>query len=356
MSSTPRDQELCVFGHHIGDICREIARQLEQRTSRNRMCMFPIEDTSTFDLYEKQVQVFWTYKNYYYKNDAPDYASLPKPISTIIKYVNAMFANGDGIIINNIVYRLLLTTVDPEEIMWYSFQAGIESIHAVAYNLIITSIITNVEEQKELFNAVSTLPSVKAISEWMKNMTYANIPRSDVLVAFACGEGLLFPTSFVPIFYMRIKNKMQVMVDVNKEISRDESLHFEQAINLIKRTNISKERITEIVKEFTSLLFDYINDMTVELENATHEQLIGTDGTDYSDFRRSELMAFAEYNADAMLQRLGCNTLYNANVELLPQWLLSLSCGHKNNFHERPSVNYVQGSDVAIVDDIDYDV
>lgn len=350
-------EELYVFGHHIGEICEEISRQLEQKTQRNRMCMFPIRDIDTWNSYEKQVQLFWTYKNYDYEQDKPDYLTLPTPIKTVIKHVNAMFANGDGIIINNIAYRLLLTSVDPEETAWYSFQMGIETIHAVAYNKIITAIVPSSEEQMELFDAVSTLPSVAAISSWMKKMTHAKIPRSEVLVAFACGEGLLFPTSFVPIFYMRIKNKMQVMVDINKEISRDESLHFEQGINLIRRTNVSKAKITSIVKEFTHLLFDYVNDMTEESHKANKEQLIGTDGTDYSDFRREELIAFAKYNADMMLQRLDCEPIFNVDVTSLPTWLLSLSCGHKNNFHERPSVNYVQGSDVSREShDIDYDV
>jgi ribonucleoside-diphosphate reductase subunit M2 len=349
--------DITVFGHHIGEVIEEVSKQLEEKAQRNRMCMFPIKDVETFDSYEKQVQVFWTYKNYNYNNDKPDYLSLPKAIKNIIIYPNAMFANGDGIIINNIVYRLLLTSVDPEETAWYGIQIGIETIHAVAYNHIITAIIPTKEQQLELFNAVSTLPSVAKISQWMKDMTCAPISRAEVLVAFACGEGLLFPTSFVPIFYMRIKNKMQVMVDVNKEISRDESLHLQQGIILIRRTDISKQRITEIIKEFIVLIEQYIEDMTLELEKATREELMGSDGTDYSDFRRSELMAFAHYNADMLLKQLGCEPLYNTDISHLPDWLLSLSCSHKNNFHERPSVNYTQGSDVFIDEDtIDLDV
>jgi len=348
--------DLHVFGHHIGDIFGELSRQLEAKTDRSRTCIFPIRDAELFDSYETQVQLFWTYKTHNYATDRPDFLTMPTPIQTIIKYVLSFFANGDGIIISNIVYRLLATAPDPEESLAYCFQMAMESIHAMAYNKQIDAIIPDQEEKLRMFSAVSELPAVAKLSEWMKKMTFHRGPRAEVLVAFACGEGLLFPTSFVPIFYMRIKNKMPILVDVNKEIARDETLHFEQGITLIKRTGIEKSAIVRIVKECTEILFEYIDEMTQSLVDASNDQLIGTDGIDYSDFKREELIAFAQYNTDSMLRRLDCEPIYNADVSSLPGWLLSLSCSHKNNFHERTSTNYVQSSDTTEEDDIDLDV
>jgi ribonucleoside-diphosphate reductase subunit M2 len=317
--------------------------------------MFPVKDMVLYELIQKQLSVFWVASIHKYEADKKDYNTLPIPISSVLDFINAQFASGDGIIINNITYRLQLTAVDPEEIIWYSVQGGTESVHTIAYSLIINNIIESKERREELFNAVNTIPSISSISNWMKDMTFSDRPREEILVAFACGEGLLFPVSFIPIFYMRIKNKMQVMVDVNKDISRDESLHLDVAIVLIKRTNISKDKIREIVQEFTGLLFNYIDEMFRPITEAKNEDLIGTDGTDYSDLRKEEMILFAKYNTDSLLRRLDCKEIYYIHEDDLPSWVLTLSCEHKNNFHERTSTNYVQSSEVTETDKIEYE-
>lgn len=346
---------LSVFGHSIGSIMREISSQLETRTDRNRLCMFPVKDMELFRLIEKQLSVFWVPQIHRYEQDKRDYASLPKLVSSVLDFASAQFATGDGIIINNITYRLQLTAVDPEEIIWYSVQGGIESVHALVYNLIINALIQSEERRQELFNAVNTIPSISAIGNWMKDMTFSDRPREEILVAFACAEGLLFPVSFIPIFYMRIKNKMQVMVDANKDIARDESLHLDAAVILINRTDINKESATKIIVEFTELLFNYIDEMYSSIDNAKPEELIGTDGTDYSDLRKEEAILFAKYNTNCLLTRLGCKPIYDVTHDDLPTWVLTLSCEHKNNFHERTSTNYVQSSEQVEEDAIDYE-
>lgn len=344
-----------VFGHSIGSIMREISTQLEDKTDRNRLCMFPVKDMEIYDKVQKQLDVFWVPKIHKYEQDRRDYLSLPSPIAQVIDFNNAQFANGDGIIINNITYRLQLTAVEPEEIIWYSVQGGLESVHAIVYNLIINALIESKERRDQLFNAVNTIPSISAISNWMKDMTFSDRPREEILVAFACGEGLLFPAGFMPIFYMRLKNKLQVMVDANKDIARDESLHLDVAIILINRTGIAKSKIVEIVREFTLLLFNFIEEMFLPITNAKPEELIGTDGTDYSDLRKDEMIMFAKYNTNSVLQRLGCEPLFDVTEDDLPTWVLTLSCEHKNNFHERTSTNYVQSSEEAEEDAIEYD-
>jgi len=348
-------QDITVHGHGIGSIMKEISTQMEKRTDRNRLCMFPIADMELYEKIITQLNVFWVPSIHKYENDKRDYDMLPRPISRVLDYINAQFASGDGIIINNISYRLMVTAVEPEEVVWYSTQGGIEAVHTIVYNLIINSLIHDDKRRRELFNAVNTIPCISAISNWMKEMTFSERPREEVLVAFACGEGLLFPVSFIPIFYMRIKNKMQVMVDANKDISRDESLHLDVAVILINRTNIDKGKIREIVEEFTCLLFNYIEEMFLPISSATHEELIGKDGTDFSDLRKEEMILFAKYNTDALLLRLGCKPIYNIHQDQLPSWILTLSCEHKNNFHERTSTNYVQASNVPENDDIEYD-
>lgn len=341
--------------NNIGSFMRSLSEELEAKTDRNRLCMFPIKDMEIYEKVEKQLSVFWVPKIHKYEQDKRDYASLPPAIAKVFDFINAQFANGDGIVINNITYRLQLTAVEPEEIIWYSVQGGIESVHAIVYNLIINALIESKERRNELFNAVNTIPSISAISNWMKEMTFSDRPREEILVAFACAEGLLFPASFVPIFYLRLKNKMQVMVDANKDISRDESLHLDVAVILINRTGIDKSKIMEIVKEFSELLFNYIDEMFLSVTNATHEELIGSDGTDYSDLRKDEMILFAKHNTNCLLTRLGCEKLYDINEDDLPTWVLTLSCQHKNNFHERTSTDYVQSSEEEEKDEINYD-
>lgn len=344
-----------VFGHSIGSVMRCISEDLENKTDRNRLCIFPIKDMEIYEKIQKQLDVFWVPKLHKYEQDKRDYASLPGPVAEVFDFINAQFANGDGIIINNITYRLQLTAVEPEEIMWYSVQGGIEAVHAIVYNLIINALIQSPLRRNELFNAVNTIQSIAAISNWMKDMTFSDRPREEILVAFACGEGLLFPASFMPIFYMRLKNKLQVMVDANKDIARDESLHLDVAIILINRTNISKNKITQIVREFSNLLFDYIEEMFLPITNANPDDLIGSDGTDYSDLRKEEMILFAKFNTNALLNRLGCKGIYDVNENDVPTWTLTLSCQHKNNFHERSSTDYVQASEVPEEDVIVYD-
>ena len=74
-----------------------------------------------------------------------------------------------------------------------------------------------------LFNAIETLPCVKAKAEWaMRWMDDDGATYGERVVAFAAVEGIFFSGSFAAIFWLKKRGIMPGLTFSNELISRDE--------------------------------------------------------------------------------------------------------------------------------------
>ena len=104
-----------------------------------------------------------------------------------------------------------------------------ETIHSQMYSLLINELIDD-EEKPNLFNAIESIPVVKAKADFVfKYMDAANYSFVQRLFVFALIEGVGFASSFASIFYIKHTYPGQVksLTFSNELISKDETLHFQ---------------------------------------------------------------------------------------------------------------------------------
>lgn len=105
-----------------------------------------------------------------------------------------------------------------------------ENIHSEMYAALISTLITDSVEQYNLFNAIETIPCVRAKAEWtLRWIDGCSTTFALRLVAFAAVEGIFFSSSFASIFWLKGKGIMHGLCFSNELISRDEGMHMEFA-------------------------------------------------------------------------------------------------------------------------------
>jgi len=103
-----------------------------------------------------------------------------------------------------------------------------ENIHSEMYGVLLTTLVTDAEEQYRLLNAIETIPSIKAKADWTLKWIHDSSESFALrLVAFVAVEGIFFSSSFASIFWLKGRGVMKGLCFSNELISRDEGLHVE---------------------------------------------------------------------------------------------------------------------------------
>lgn len=163
----------------------------------------------------------------------------------------AFFAISDGLVIDNLATNFLNEVELLEAQYFYGHQTFIEQVHANGYSLLIDTYIKNLHEKDELFNSMETNIAVAKKAEWAEN--WIQHPSfAHRLLAFACVEGIAFSSVFSGVFWFRSRNKMPGLGAMNELILRDETFHYEFALNLYNNYlkddyKLSKEEIRKVV-------------------------------------------------------------------------------------------------------------
>merc|ERR1739848_649379 len=102
-------------------------------------------------------------------------------------------------------------------------------IHSETYSLLIEQYIRDPVEKDKVFNAIHTMPAVKAKAQWAVQWMNDENCFAERIVAFAAVEGILFSGSFCAIYWLKKRGLMPGLTFSNELISRDEGLHAESA-------------------------------------------------------------------------------------------------------------------------------
>lgn len=289
--------------------------------NRNRYVVFPIQHDDIWQVYKKSVSSFWVSEEIDLHRDMDDWEKLTDNEKTFIKNVLAFFAASDGIVNENLAQRFYNDVAIPEVRCVYGFQIAIETIHSETYSLLIDTYIKDDKEKDHLFNAISTIPSVKRKAEWA--LKWISDDESDFatrLIAFACVEGIFFSGAFCAIYWLKERNGlMPGLCFSNELISRDEALHTEFAVLLYSKLQNRKSEsfIHDIIKECVDIEKEFI------IESIPCA-LLGMN---------SELMSqYIEYVADRLLVQLGYNKIWNSSNPF--DFMERISMSNKTNFFE----------------------
>ena len=124
------------------------------KESDDRYVMFPIQDKEIFDMYKKQVDLFWRPEEIQLSKDLRDWNGLTDNERYFISMILAFFAASDGIVLENLAMRFMADVQLSEAKAFYGFQIAMENIHSETYSLLIETYIGNEEEKMRLFKGL----------------------------------------------------------------------------------------------------------------------------------------------------------------------------------------------------------
>jgi ribonucleotide reductase beta subunit family protein with ferritin-like domain len=291
----------------------------------NRFVLFPIKNQDIWEMYKKQIELFWRPEEIDLTNDLSDWNKLNDDERYFIKMILAFFAASDGIIMENLAVRFMNDVQLAEARAFYSFQIAMENIHSHTYSLLIETYIKNPEEKYKLLNAIQHYPCIKKKSEWARKWISDKSDFSTRLIAFACIEGIFFSGAFCSIYWLKKRGLMPGLTFSNELISRDEALHTEFAIllhnNLIEK--IEKSKVIQIIQEAVDIEIEFITE-------ALPCKLIGMNS--------GLMIQYIKYISDRLSLQLGYSKIFNVENPFSFMELISLES--KTNFFEKGNSVY----------------
>merc|ERR1712232_470692 len=272
------------------------------------------------EMYKKHEASFWTAEEIDLSQDTKDWEKLSDSEQHFIKHVLAFFAASDGIVLENLASQFSCEVQIPEARAFYGFQMAMENIHSETYSLLIEQYIKDPAEKDAVFDAIHTMPPVKAKAEWALQWMNRESSFAERIIAFAAVEGILFSGSFCAIYWLKKRGLMPGLTFPNELISRDEGLHAEFACLLygMLQNKLPDNVVHNIIRGAVEVERHFICE-------ALSCDLIGMN---------SEMMTrYIEFVADRLLSALGHSKLFGASNPF--DWMELISLQGKTNFFEK---------------------
>ena len=303
----------------------------------NRFVLFPIKHKALFDMYKKAEASFWTAEEIDMSDDADGWATLSPEEQEFILRILGFFAASDGIVVENLISRFASEVQVPEARCFYGFQTAIENIHSEVYSLMIQKFAKTEAKQTELFHAIENHPATKSKAEWAikyMSMNSGDTMDSKVLsfsircLAFACVEGIMFSSSFCALFWLKNKGKCPGLTFSNELISRDEGLHRDFAIELLKMCPPLEERLVhEIVSS------------AVEVECLIVDETLPNN---LKGMNKDMMKEYVKFVANHLVTSLGLEAFYVAKNPF--PFMEAISLNGKTNFFEKRVSEYAMAN------------
>lgn len=300
---------------------------VESLTQRNvrRFAPFPVEDTQMMELYKAQRSQEWFETEIDFSKDAEHWLKLSPQKQFFLKNTLANFANADQIVLVNVNSQLAKEITNPE-IGWnLAFQAHMEVIHSLTYNISIDTVITDPKEKEELFRSIETNPVVMPKMEWSQEWLNDEVALADRMVGWGCVEGLFFASSFASLFWIRGENILPGLCESNELISSDEALHVQLSTGIYKRCDnpLSLEEAQNIVESAVDVECKFA-------EDGLPVSMLGMNA--------SLMKIHIENQADVLLRLLGFNPMYNQETPF--DFMFKFGLQGKTNFFEKHNTAY----------------
>lgn len=206
---------------------------------------------------------------------------------------------------------------------------GVLTGQSNGYSLLIDTYIKNNKEKEDLFNSMETNPAVaKKVAwaeKWIQHPSF-----SHRLIAFACVEGISFSSVFSGVFWFRSRNKMSGLGGMNELILKDETAHYEFALNLYK--NYVKDEYKINTLEISRIILECYDTEKTFIEESLPDGLQG--------LTKEMMIQYVKYVTDIVLNDFGCDREFNVNNPL--DYMSRIGLSAKNNFFEKRDGEYTR--------------
>jgi len=300
---------------------------LKNKDIGKRYSIFPITHNDLWERYKNAESQTWVAEEIDLSKDRFD--ELKDNEKTYLKNILAFFAISDGLVIDNLATNFLNEVEILEAQYFYGHQTFIEQVHANGYSLLIDTYIKDLIERDSLFNSMETNPAVNKKAAWAEN--WIQHPSfAHRLVAFACVEGISFASVFSGVFWFRSRNKMSGLGSMNELILRDETTHYEFALNLYKEYLKDEYKLSK--SELKNIILGCYDVEKVFVEESMPDGLQG--------LTKADMIKYIQYVTDIVLNDFGCEREFKVNNPL--EYMARIGLSAKNNFFEKRDGEYTR--------------
>ena len=293
---------------------------LKSNDIKKRYSIFPVTHGDLWEKYKNAESQTWVAEEVDLSKDRFD--ELKENEKTYLKNILAFFAISDGLVIDNLATNFLNEVEILEAQYFYGHQTFIEQVHANGYSLLIETYIKDLEEREALFNSMETNIAVNKKATWAENWI-GHPSFGHRLVAFACVEGISFASVFSGVFWYRSRNKMTGLAAMNELILRDETTHYEFALNLYK--NYLKDEYKLSKDELRNIILSCCDVEKAFVEDSLPDGLQG--------MTKEDMVRYVQYVTDIVLNDFGCKPEFNASNPF--EFMARIGLSAKNNFFEQ---------------------
>jgi ribonucleoside-diphosphate reductase subunit M2 len=210
----------------------------------------------------------------------------------------------------------------------------------------LINIVRDPTEREYLFNAMTTIPAIKRMSDWALKWIESDKSLGHRIIAFAIVEGILFSGAFAAIFWLKKQRSagklfMEGLIKSNNFIARDEGLHtfFACALYTFIVKRVSVEDVVEMIKEANDISKEFV-------EDAIKCKLLGIGSENMNQY--------INYVSDRLLVMLGYDKIYNVTNPF--EFMNTIGMLAKDNFFETRPDSYQKAHNQDNKDEWDFEM
>lgn len=305
-----------------------------------RKFLYPINRQNLWNFYEVAKRAFWHDSEIDMTRDADSYTNdLNDKERHLVDHILAFFAIADEEVNINIIERFRSEIPYVEARFFYDFQVSIEGIHQIVYANSIESLVRDRSRRDELFAAVSKIPTIARMIDYIRECVGSNEPLQIRILRMACVEGIFFHGAFCVIYWFRSRGLMPGLGQANELIARDEALHTDFALELFRMFDGRPDRqiVGKIVNDAVGIAAEFIN-------GALPEGL--------PEMNADLMLQYIQRVADKLVSDIGYEPIY-----LVPNpfgFMDQINMPTHTRFFENKSTQYKSGGDKKTIDfDVD---
>lgn len=292
-----------------------------------RTTTYPILNQQAWDYYTRAKALYWTPNEVTLSKDKSDFMNkLSDPERHFVKFVLAFFSSFDGLVNISIIKRFKKEFTDLEIRYFYEYQVMMENIHAEMYSILLMELISDPTEQLKLLSALTEIPIIEKMGKYIAKCINYDEPLTTQLLRQACVEGIFFTGCFCVIYWLQQRGLMPGLAQSNELIARDEALHTEFAIYLIKYSGgISKDVAIGVILDAIKLAKEFMRDAIID---------------DMRDMNYIKICQYLEQVGDNILVMLDLDPIFNGPRPFV--FMNQINLKNKSDFFDKRVTEYAK--------------
>lgn len=172
--------------------------------------------------------IAWSANEIDESKDAASLASAPGGCRDILRRLFSVFLTCDKLVAGHLSGAIANAVTRPELLDFLSIQERMEFVHLKTYDKLARAIFSG--EDLDCIRAIDTrnahhVPASVRILEWVERNLDSTSSIAKRIALYVCVEGIVFPLTFVIVYWLRTLGVCPGLCKGNEFIARDEGIH-----------------------------------------------------------------------------------------------------------------------------------